>query len=121
MSEQKDRAVVLVSQTFRREIGDDPVGVWAGPGRVNLIGEHTDYNDGFVMPFALAQRVTVAAGPRPDESWTVHSIEIDESRSFGPDDLRPGMEGWAAYVAGIVWALREAGHQVAGADLMSGF
>ena len=40
-----------------------PTGVWAAPGRVNLIGEHTDYNDGFVMPFALAQRVTVAAGP----------------------------------------------------------
>ena len=118
MSQEQDQAVALVTEVFSREVGAEPAGVWAAPGRVNLIGEHTDYNDGFVMPFALAQRVTVAAAPRSDESWTVHSIEVDESRSFGPDDLTPGMEGWASYVAGIVWALREAGHQVAGADLV---
>lgn len=118
MSAEQDQAVALVREVFSREIGVDPAGIWAAPGRVNLIGEHTDYNDGFVMPFALAQRVTVAAAPRADESWTVHSIEMDESRSFGPDELTPGMQGWASYVAGIVWALREAGHQVAGADLV---
>ena len=58
-------------------------GVWAAPGRVNLIGEHTDYNDGFVMPFALAQRVTVAAAPRSDDRWGVTSLSHE-----GTDDLR---------------------------------
>ncbi|GAB3928549.1 galactokinase [Microlunatus endophyticus] len=97
-----------------------PAGVWAAPGRVNLIGEHTDYNDGFVMPFALAEQTLVAASPTADEHWTVHSSTIGdgETVSFGPDELVPGMAGWQAYVAGIVWALREAGHAVGGAELM---
>ena len=53
----------VVAAAFSTTTVTRPAGVWAAPGRVNLIGEHTDYNDGFVMPFALAQRVTVAAGP----------------------------------------------------------
>jgi galactokinase len=99
--------------------GHQPAGVWAAPGRVNLIGEHTDYNDGFVMPFALAEQTLVAASPTADERWTVHSSTIGdgETVSFGPSELVPGMPGWQAYVAGIVWALREAGHAVGGAEL----
>ena len=65
-------------------------GVWAAPGRVNLIGEHTDYNDGFVMPFALAQRVTVAAGPRDDDRWRVPSLNRRPPQTFGRADLAPG-------------------------------
>ena len=60
--------------------GHPPAGVWAAPGRVNLIGEHTDYNDGFVMPFALAQRVTVAAAPRDDDRWRVTSLSHRDRR-----------------------------------------
>ena len=56
----------VVAAAFTDRPASHPAGVWAAPGRVNLIGEHTDYNDGFVMPFALAQRVTVAAAPRSD-------------------------------------------------------
>jgi galactokinase len=85
---------------------------------VNLIGEHTDYNDGFVMPFALAQAVTVAAAPRDDDRWSVTSLNNGETQEFGRADLEPGMTGWQAYVAGVVWALAEAGHQVGGADLV---
>ena len=108
-----------VTEAFTQELGHEPAGVWAAPGRVNLIGEHTDYNDGFVLPFALAEWVVVAAAPREDGTWRVRSLTRDQSVSFGPDDLVPGrVEGWAAYVAGVVWALTEAGHRVRGADLV---
>jgi galactokinase len=110
--------VDVAVHAFSEQTGRDPDGVWAAPGRVNLIGEHTDYNDGYVMPFALQQRVTIAAAPRPGEGWSVTSLNLGETRTFNRPDLRPGMGGWAAYVAGIVWALEEAGHQVAGADLV---
>lgn len=107
-----------VSAAFVDRYGREPAGVWAAPGRVNLIGEHTDYNGGFVMPFALAQAVTVAARPRDDGRWSVTSLNLDETQPFGPEDLQPGAAGWHAYVAGVAWALREAGHEVRGADLV---
>jgi galactokinase len=107
-----------VAQDFDRRHGHEPSGVWRAPGRVNLIGEHTDYNDGFVMPFALAQAVTVAAAARRDDRWSVTSLNNDETVEFGREDLQPGMSGWQAYVAGVVWALSEAGHTVGGADLV---
>jgi len=110
-----------VTAAFRQLVGSDPTGVWAAPGRVNLIGEHTDYNDGFVLPFALEQHVVVAAAPREDGTWRVRSLNRRQTESFGPDDLVPGrVDGWAAYVAGVVWALVEAGHTVGGADLVLG-
>jgi galactokinase len=107
-----------VTQAYTELVGRTPTGVWAAPGRVNLIGEHTDYNDGFVMPFALPQRVTVAAGRRDDDTWRVRSLNGDLTESFSRADLVPGMDGWQAYVAGVVWALDEAGHRVSGADLV---
>ncbi|HLL67851.1 MAG TPA: galactokinase [Micromonosporaceae bacterium] len=100
---------------FREHFGAEPDGVWAAPGRVNLIGEHTDYNDGFVLPFALPARTAVAAArtDRPaagGSTWRVRSELTGELVEFHADDLEPGaVEGWAAYVAGVVWALREAG------------
>ncbi|HEY6811959.1 MAG TPA: galactokinase [Propionibacteriaceae bacterium] len=105
-------------EAFRARIGRQPAGVWAAPGRVNLIGEHTDYNDGYVMPFALAQRVVIAAAPRDDGTWSVTSLNNNSTKIFSAADLEPGMPGWQAYVAGVVWALQEAGHRVGGADLI---
>jgi galactokinase len=89
-------------------------GVWAAPGRVNLIGEHTDYNDGFVLPFALAQRTVVTASLVDAPHWTVSSEQTPgEDVSFEEQDLKPGgVTGWAAYVAGVVWALQEADFSV---------
>ncbi len=107
-----------VTRAYTELVGRAPAGVWAAPGRVNLIGEHTDYNDGFVMPFALPQRVTVAGGRRDDDTWRVRSLNGNRTETFSRADLVPGMDGWQAYVAGVVWALDEAGHQVSGADLV---
>ena len=105
-------------QALRNQTGRQPAGVWAAPGRVNLIGEHTDYNEGYVMPFALAQRVLIAAAPRSDRTWSVTSLNNDSTKIFSAADLNPGMAGWQAYVAGVVWAIQEAGHRVGGADLV---
>jgi galactokinase len=105
-------------EAFLARTERQPAGVWAAPGRVNLIGEHTDYNDGYVMPFALAQRVLIAAAPRHDGLWSVTSLNNHSTETFHAADLQPGMTGWQAYVAGVVWALIEAGHGIAGADLV---
>jgi galactokinase len=112
-----DDATALV-EAFRARTERQPAGVWAAPGRVNLIGEHTDYNDGYVMPFALAQRVLIAAAPRRDGLWSVTSLNNHSTETFQAADLQPGMTGWQAYVAGVVWALKEAGHRIGGADLV---
>ena len=106
------------AESFTPRFDTAPSGVWAAPGRANLIGEHTDYNDGFVLPFALDQITAVAAAPRADGRWAVYSEATGECVEFGPADLSPGgVSGWAGYVAGVVWALREAGHAVPGANL----
>src|SRR5918997_3415469 len=100
-----------VAATFRDVYATEPAGLWAAPGRVNLIGEHTDYNDGFVLPFALPERV-IAAASRAGSGWTVRSDFADEPVTF-TDIAEPGeVQGWAAYVAGVAWALRDAGYDV---------
>jgi galactokinase len=102
--------------SFEQAFGRPPAGVWAAPGRVNLIGEHTDYNDGFVLPLALDRRTVVAAAPAA--VTTVRSSREREPVTFAAGSVKPGeVEGWAAYVAGVVWAFREAGLPVPDLDL----
>jgi galactokinase len=107
-----------VTARFQQVYGKPPAGVWAAPGRVNLIGEHTDYNHGYVLPFALPQRTYVAASLSSTPEWTVWSAQPDETVTFTGAGLAPGaVPGWAAYVAGVVWALRERGYEVPPARL----
>lgn len=93
--------------------------VWFAPGRANLMGEHTDYNEGFVLPFALAQGVTAIVSARDDDLLVLRSKQVPDTPLTAPvDSLVPGaVTGWAAYPAGVAWALRAAGHAVRGASI----
>lgn len=106
---------------FAEQYGRRPAGVWSAPGRVNLIGEHTDYNDGFVFPFAIDRRTTVALGDRADRLVRVASTFSPDVVEVHLDELTPeAVTGWAAYPLGVVWALGESGadlEHVRGVDL----
>ncbi|MGA5197665.1 galactokinase [Streptomyces exfoliatus] len=108
-----------VATDFEALYGAAPDGVWAAPGRVNLIGEYTDFNDGFVLPLALPHTTVAAVSRRDDDVLRLHSADIDGGIvQLAADALEPlSGGGWAAYPAGVVWALREAGHPVTGADV----
>lgn len=109
-----DPPAARVRSGFRRTYGADPEVVVSAPGRVNLLGEHTDYNEGYVLPTPLPLRTWVAAGRRFGEV-EVYSTAFDELVRPSPDGPRRGH--WSDYVAGCVWSLRRAGHTVPGARL----
>jgi galactokinase len=100
-----DQAVTAFSAAF----GHEPTGVWAAPGRVNVIGEHTDYNGGYVLPTALPQTTRAAVHLRDDGVLAIASRqEPDEVVELPVAELRPGNPpGWAGYVAGVVYELRD--------------
>jgi galactokinase len=102
---------------FLSRFGGAPDGTWLAPGRANLMGEHTDYNEGFVLPFALSQGVTAAAARRPGRRLTLCSRQQPGAAvEIALDGLAPGqVPGWAAYPAGVAWALEAAGHRLPGA------
>jgi galactokinase len=114
---------------FTECFGREPDGVWLAPGRVNLVGEHTDYNEGFVLPFALGQAIAAAAARRPDRVLALRTrqdpaarvdIALDRLAAAGadaPTALRDQMPGWAAYPAGVAWSLLAAGYPVSGASI----
>jgi len=110
-----DRTALL--DAFRRRFGRPARLVAEAPGRVNLIGEHTDYNEGHVLPLAIDRSVAVAAAPQAD-AVHAYSLDYDQEDSFSLAEIRPLPEGgWRNYVRGVAWALREAGHGLRGLQL----
>jgi galactokinase len=105
------------AEAFGATFGGTPDGVWSAPGRVNVIGEHTDYNAGLCLPIALPHRTYVALRSRPDGVVRVTSAQEAAVWEIDLADVAPGaVRGWGGYVAGVAWALREAGHDVRGFD-----
>lgn len=114
-----DTVATDLAAAFAEEHGRAPDGVFVAPGRVNLIGEHLDYNGGRCLPFALPHATYAAAGTRDDDRLTVRSLQVDGPWSGRLGELRPGsLSGWVAYAGGVVWALREDGVDVPGLDLV---
>ena len=108
-----------VTAAFRTHFGTDPDGVWSAPGRVNVIGEHTDYNGGLCLPIALPHRTYVALRTRDDDQVRLVSAQEPGAGvvELSLADVGPGtVTGWTGYAAGVAWALRQAGHEVRGFD-----
>jgi galactokinase len=103
---------------FRQEFAGEPR-LYRAPGRVNLIGEHTDYNDGFVLPAALELCTSVAASARPDRRLRIQSLRVGAAIEFDLDDPAPSpRRDWSDYVRGVAVMLVQAGHRLVGANLL---
>jgi galactokinase len=104
---------------FERLTGREPEGVWSAPGRVNLIGEHTDYNQGYVLPIAIDRWISVTAARSDDRCIKCVSMQENERIEYEIGALEPGtVEGWAGYPCGAAWALKSSGIDVKGTDLV---
>ena len=103
-----------VVETFRTRFGEEPEFLVRAPGRVNLIGEHTDYNDGFVLPMAIDRAVWIALRRRPDRHVVVRAIDMDEELQFDLDQLARAESGWLEYIKGVAHVLQEEGFALQG-------
>ncbi|MEZ4513207.1 MAG: galactokinase [Chloroflexota bacterium] len=109
-----DNLGTKVKETFKQRFGEAARFVVRAPGRVNLIGEHTDYNDGFVLPMAIDRAMWMAIRPRKDRQVSVYSLDMEETAVFSLDNLQKGNSGWGEYLKGVAWALQEAGYTLRG-------
>jgi galactokinase len=99
---------------FTARFHEPPRWVVRAPGRVNLIGEHTDYNDGFVLPLAIDRAVWLALRPRTDRRVAVYSVDYDQQGEFSLDGLQHEKAGWIEYLKGTAWSLQDAGFRLTG-------
>jgi galactokinase len=105
-----------VAEDFRKKFNETPV-IVRSPGRVNIIGEHTDYNEGFVLPAAIDKAVYVAVTPRTDDTIELYSGEFGENFETNLQQLAPTEKGWPNYILGVVDQLKKRGHAVKGFNL----
>ena len=103
-----------VTREFERRYSAAPAFVVRAPGRVNLIGEHTDYNDGFVLPMAIDRAVWIGLRQRGDDRVTAYSLDFDIAADFTLNDMKPERGVWGEYLKGVAWALQRAGHALRG-------
>ena len=113
--EERIKAVIAAHAA---KTGTEPPAVYQAPGRVNLLGEHTDYSGGFCMPAALSFNTIVAASPLKGEVLRIHSMDYEETAEIRLADLvPPGKKHWSSYPFGVAWSLQQAGIRLAGAEL----
>ena len=105
-------------EDFRARFGS-PANVYRAPARVNLIGEHTDYNDGFVLPAAIEFYCWIAAAPRSDRNLVIHSENFSETIETSIDSISPsGKKHWSNYPLGVAWSLERSGRRLRGANIL---
>jgi galactokinase len=98
---------------FEKNFDGRPRWIVRAPGRVNLIGEHTDYNDGFVLPLAINRAVWIALRPSANNHVSVHSVDFNQRGEFPLEGLTNDKAGWIEYLKGTAWSLQDAGHKLA--------
>jgi galactokinase len=110
---------ILVLNSFRERFGAERPRLFRAPGRINLIGEHTDYNDGFVLPMAIDREVVVAARANGSRKVRVHSLNAGEFAEFDLDNPGEKLRGiWLDYVEGVAQVLKSRGESLNGADML---
>lgn len=115
MRNSRQAGLPNIRQRFAEIFGGEPVAVVRAPGRVNLIGEHTDYNDGYVLPVAIDRSVLVAAAPRDDRQVVIYALDFGESVEFSLDDIRHDQtKTWSNYQRGVAYFLEERGIKLPG-------
>ncbi|HEY0678787.1 MAG TPA: galactokinase [Chitinophagaceae bacterium] len=110
--------IFTINQQFNNLFGRQPL-LFAAPGRVNLIGEHTDYNDGFVLPGAIDKRIYVGIMKNETRQLNVFGVQYNQQISMSMDDLQPRKD-WATYLAGMAFHIQKDGHQLGGVDVVVG-
>ncbi len=107
-----------VRSAFQAQYGSVPSFIARAPGRVNIIGEHTDYNEGFVLPAAMDRAIFIAGKKRADNIINIQSLDYQGSTSFSLDQLKDTtLPQWTAYPRGVLWVLKDKGHKISGMDL----
>ncbi len=115
----RERHAADVWAAFVECFDAEPAGVWAAPGRVNLIGEHLDYNGGPVLPIAIGHHTMVAVAPRADGRIRLRSRQVSSTWDGSYAELAPeSMPGWCRYAAGVLWAMTQSGQQLPGFDVV---
>jgi galactokinase len=103
-----------VTQAFQERYGTNPKYIVRAPGRVSLIGEHTDYNDGFVLPMAIDRAIWIALRPRHNDQISCTSLDLETEVHFSLDSFQKGGEEWGEYLKGVTWAMQDAGIKLSG-------
>ncbi len=111
----------MIKQSFQEIYGTPPEVIARSPGRVNLIGEHTDYNDGYVLPAAIDRAIEFGARRRRDKIIHAYSIDFQDEVEFSVDAIeKDDRHSWSNYLRGVLKFLQEEGHRLAGADIAFG-
>ena len=119
--DKKSNRTAFIIQKFEETFGGPPTFIASAPGRVNLIGEHTDYNGGYVFPVAINKYINIAARKRHDRRVTLYALDVNDSWEFGLDMLNaipPQAPAWSRYLIGVASLLQASGREIAGIDAL---